>query len=209
MAGKFPPQSTHEREIEMMLGLLTSMIEGREATYVSAPITSGERFARWRGQRPDGAATSGPAYEEELQREVVGPNREHARAIMRELRRSFEGVLIDPTAVADFDGWTQDDYRHLWARVIESYAQRVVCLDGWQFSNGCAYEFLTAHRAGVETLCEDRQPLTLEEGQRLLRAAIAQMSAWGMQTEFLDQVVEALAKTQSAEEAWATETGRR
>lgn len=199
MSNNFPPRSTHEHEIEIVLGILAGMIDGRNAIYMSAPITSGERFARWRRLRQEDADVSRPEYQSEFRREVVEPNRAHARSIAQELRRAFDEVLIDPTAVADIDGWTQDDYRHLWARVIEDYARMLICIDGWQHSNGCSYEFLVAQRCGVTTLKENRQPLTLEEGLRLIESAIAELRDSALSTVFLEHVKDELDKLKAEE----------
>lgn len=197
MSNNFPPRSTHKHEIEIVLGILVSMIDGRNAIYRSAPITSGERFVRWRRQYQEDVDPWGPEYQSEFQREVVEPNRAHAKSLAQELRRAFREVLIDPTAVNDIDGWTQDDYRHMWARVIEEYIRVVICTDGWQYSNGCSYEFLIAHRCNVTTLKENQQTLTLEEGMQLIRSAIDEMRIPALSTTFLENVLNELEKLQA------------
>jgi len=190
----FPPQPTHEHEIEMLLKTLASVIDGRTAVYLSAPITSGKRFADWQAQQNEAFNMAQSTSQDEHRREVIKANRTHAQSLARELRRVWSRVLIDPTAVADLPGWTQDDYRHLWARVIERYADTVVFIDGWQYSNGCAYEFLIAQRSGAKTLSEDQHPLTLEAGEQLIRAAINELRTQALSPIFLQQVVEELAK---------------
>jgi hypothetical protein len=181
--------------------VLTSIIEGRGAVYVSAPITSGRRLVEWGKEYHFDKAD--PEHQDEFQREVVGPNREHARQIVRQLRREFPGVLIDPTAMEDIEGWTQDDYRYLWGRIIAHSVKTVVYIDGWQYSNGCAYEFLVAWRCPVETLNEELQPLSLEEGLQLIRAAIAELQEAGQKTAFLERVAEELESLKAAEEVCA------
>jgi len=178
----------------MLLEILASVIDGRTAVYLSAPITSGKRLSDWQAQRNENLDTSHLAYRDEHRREVIEPNRAHAQSLAQELRRVWPKVLIDPTAVTDLPGWTQDDYRHLWARVIERYVDTIVFTDGWQYSNGCGYEFLTAQRSGARTLAEDQRPLTPEEGEQLIRAAISELRAQAFSSLFLEQVVEELAK---------------
>jgi hypothetical protein len=127
------------------------------------------------------------------------PNCEHAQDIISNLRKKFPNVVIDPTALKDIDGWTQDDYRYLWGRVIEQYATTVVFIDGWQYSNGCSYEFLVSYQSASDhcplVLDENLKPLTLEQGLKLIRAAMSEMKEAGLSTEFLERVAEQLAST--------------
>lgn len=188
----FPPLPCHEREIEMLLQFLACVVDDRSAIYVSAPITTGKRFSDWHTNNGADFDSSHPEYDDKHLREVIEPNREHAKILVQELRQSVTGVLIDPTAVADFPGWTQDDYRYLWAGVIERHVRTVVLVNGWQYSNGCAYEFLTAKRTDAMTLDEERHILTVEEGIQLIRTAIAEMQCYNVSTEFLERVLKEL-----------------
>ena len=199
MSVNFPPVTTHEREVEALLNILASVIVGRSAVYVSAPITSGRRLAQWLGSRNVEFDPSHPESYAEFQREVLEPNCEHAQDIISDLRKRFPNVVIDPTALKDIDGWTQDDYRYLWAKVIEQYATTVVFIDGWQYSNGCSYEFLVSYQSASDqcplVLNENLKPLTLEQGLILIKAAINELKEAELPTEFLERVVEQLAST--------------
>ncbi|MEW6208174.1 MAG: hypothetical protein AB1631_07390 [Acidobacteriota bacterium] len=194
MSVNFPPLPSHEHEIEILLQFLAGVIDGRSAIYVSAPITTGKRFSAWHANNGAGFDPSHPEYYEGHLREVIQPNREHARMVVRELRQSATEAIIDPTAVADFPEWTQDDYRYLWAGVIERYVKTLVFINGWQYSNGCAYEFLTAKRTGAMALDEKQHVITIEEGIKLIRSAIHEMRSYGVPTEFLEQMLEELAQ---------------
>jgi hypothetical protein len=80
--------------------------------------------------------------------------------------------------------------------VIERYAGTVVFADGWEYSSGCAWEFLTAVRVGARLLREDLEPLTIEEGERLIRDAIAALDADGvLSTEPLRQALREVRRT--------------
>jgi hypothetical protein len=190
----FPPRTTHESELEAAMGVLRTVAGAREAVYVSAPITSGKRLSAWLARRDGGAKASGDGGEEEFRREVVRENLEHAKQIVAALRRECAGVLIDPTSLEDLPGWTQDDYRDFWGRVIERMAREVVFLDGWHYSNGCSYEFFVARRAGVATLDESRRPVTHADGARLIAGAIEETRSLGLPAEFLERVLEELNK---------------
>lgn len=192
----FPPRSEREGEIEAMLNVLSTAVEGRAAVYLSAPITSGRRYTAWRVSR--GGSAPEPS-QEEVRREVIEHNRAHAARVAQWLRSSCGATLVDPTRLEDLPGWTQDDYRTFWALVVERFACRVFFLDDWQYSNGCSYEFLTALRCGVPTFDERERPLSLAEGMRLVGAAVAEMRGQSLPTSFLERVLEELARLHSTE----------
>ena len=189
----FPPRSSHEHEIQQLTEMLVSTVEGRTAIYLSAPITSGQRFSDWYAQRGKRLDPSQPLYQDEYSRTVIDPNRRQAQTLARRLRRQFPQTLIDPTAVGDMSGWTQDDYRHLWACVIERYVSTIIFIDGWQYSNGCAYEFLIACKGGIIMLTEDQSPLQPVEGRQLIRTATRELHRQALSVTFLERCVEELA----------------
>lgn len=184
-----------------MVNVLASVIENHEGVYVSTPITSGRRFVDWSSNRAAEFDLTHPETYQEFLREVLEPNSEHARTVIKQLRVRFNQPLIDPTALKDIDGWTQDDYRYLWAKVIEQYAGTVVFLNGWQYSNGCAYEFLVANQVSPHRLIlgETLEPLTLEQGTRLINAAISEFRNSQAPVDFLEHVSNELTRLQRVE----------
>lgn len=191
MSSNFPPRATRKSEIEMLLAVLASVVNGKTALYVSAPITSGKRLSNWRTRRNGDLDVSHPDYSRHHLNEVVTPNRLHAQRVVKGLRLEYEAkVLIDPTALEDLPGWGQDDYRVFWGRVIERYADTVVFIDDWQYSSGCAYEFLAALQSEAMIFDERGFPLTLEEGIRLITTAITETRAHQASATFLSNVVE-------------------
>jgi hypothetical protein len=197
----FPPKTTHLREIEAFLNLLGSVIDDRTAVYISAPITSGWRLADWVNSRNVDFDSSHAESYVEFQRKVLEPNYQHAQNIIRNLRKQFTEVVINPTKLKDIEGWSQDDYRYLWGRVIEQYAGTVIFIDGWQYSNGCSYEFLVSQQCSKNesrlVLNEQLEPLSPETGIALIESAISEVRRANIPTEFLEQVAAQLAKTVS------------
>jgi hypothetical protein len=190
----YPPRPAKCDDIKKILEVLRGVVPRRSAIYVSAPITSGRRLAEWY-VRSNGSLPrrSHPLYDEQHVKQVIEPNREHAAAIVNRVREKFPNrIIIDPTAVADLDGWTQDDYRYFWGEVINQSTATVVFVDGWQFSSGCAYEFVVATRAGTEILDEQGEPLSLQTGKGLLREAITEISPAADAATFLHALLEDL-----------------
>jgi hypothetical protein len=195
MTLNFPPRPSHTREIESIVQVLAGVITGRSAIYVSAPITSGKRFShRARRIEPD-------LHRNTLFRDVIEPNLAHAASVVELLRRRKSGPLIDPTAVDDLANWSQDDYRHLWGSVIERYVQTVVFLDDWQYSNGCAYEFLVAQRCELTTCDERDEVISLEDGIARIDMAIEESKTMATPTVFLEHVLDALCELNQSEGA--------
>jgi hypothetical protein len=86
-------------------------------------------------------------YERAHREKVMLPNCEAAGPVVSELRaRSL--IAIDPTAFSPA-GWTQPEFREFWALVIRRFACEVRFVDGWEYSDGCAYECLVACEEGL------------------------------------------------------------
>lgn len=187
----FPPQTSRGTEIEALVELLRGVFPDRVALYVSAPITTGKRFIDW-CTRYRNLTSSAEEYLRENLRDVVTPNRNAANVLVKRARQIHSGPVIDPAAVGSIEGWTQGDYRTAWARIIEEFARAVVFANGWEFSNGCCYEFLVAIKAGIETLDEPWRPITLETGVSLVRHAAGELSSRGLSVEFLRGILEEL-----------------
>ena len=159
---------------------------------MSAPITSGRRFLEWYSTRGGPRGSAEECRSEHLN-EVVAPNRSAAVALVSRAREVGRGFVIDPTAVGHVEGWTQSDYRTAWARVIEEFARTAVFANGWEFSNGCSYEFLIATKTGIETLDESLRPIDLAAGLSMIRRATGELSSRGLPVEFLRGILEDLA----------------
>jgi hypothetical protein len=184
----FPPQTSRIAEIEAFVELLRGVMSNRSATYVSAPITSGRRFVEWYARRRHHRVSS-EEYLREHSEQVIGPNRSSAVALVNRAREIADGPVIDPTAVTNIEGWTQGDYRTAWARVIEEFAKAVVFSSGWEFSNGCSYEFLVATKAGIQTLDDSWRPIDASAALSLLRSAINELSSRQLPAEFLCGII--------------------
>ncbi len=190
MRQKFPPTAEHPREIKILSEAFACVVAGRTALYVSSPLTTGRRASEWHLRSERTAPTRSDA--DDFRRRVIEPNRQQAAAYVRDLRERTKRVVIDPTALEDMPRWTQADYQVFWGQVIQRYAEAVVFRNGWQYSSGCAYEFLVSHTSGGRLLREDLTPLTLEEGLSLIGRAIQEARMRGASGEFLQQVREAL-----------------
>jgi hypothetical protein len=188
---EFPPHPDHQDGILLLVECYSCVVSGRTAWYVSSPLTSGQRSREWRrknAKHMDGTLAS---TSDSFNRDVLAPNREDAARFVTGLRARQGEVVIDPTSLADITGWTQSDYRVFWARVIERYVATIVFRNGWQHSNGCAWELLTAYLADCRLLCEDLSPLEIAKARSLLETVVM-ASGEGPPSAFLVAVLRAL-----------------
>src|SRR5688572_25822069 len=128
-----PRVTARPTEVQALVEMLACAVVGRTATYVAVPMTSGNRYFEWYARHGRDLARQGPEYRSSHEQEVLRPNLLHARSAMLRIRKSIPGIVLDPTLL-ELPGWEQRDYHVLWGTVIERYAQRVVFLDGWEFS---------------------------------------------------------------------------
>lgn len=188
----FSPNPIHENEITILLGLLSSILTDRVAIYLSAPITTGKVFTDWYTTKGKHLNPLTHQYKTEHALKVMKQNSLRSNAFAYKLRQELQEIVIDPSAVADFPDWTQDDYRYFWASVIRKYAKAVVFMNGWQYSNGCSYEFLTALECGAKALNEERDLISIETGIQLIEAATYELKTQGISTVFMEKVLENL-----------------
>lgn len=187
-----PPTRSQESQIAVLLGLYSTVVEPRTAIYVSAPITTGGRFLAWLAGGGLNNVGS-PATDGGLQESVITPNVLAAREVVTRVRKDFAGTpVIDPTALPNIDDWTQDTYREFWGRVIERYVRQVVFVEGWEHSDGCCYEYLTARRCGVDTLDDRYRDLPVAKAARLIQMAIQARATAFIDSGLLEETYEQL-----------------
>jgi hypothetical protein len=145
---------------ELLIGAWQSAFGENKVTYVSGPITTGRLLMdRLRSGTDDPKAVRDSCFEE---------NVATLKGAVRALReRNPEHVFLDP-ATLNVVGWNQDEYMELWERFIERHANRVILLDGWEYSKGCAREFTRAIEHGVHRETPSGEPIDQDEGLDLL-----------------------------------------
>ncbi len=169
------PGKSKKTSIDMMLMVYASVINGNYAVYCSAPITTGRRYFDWLKKIEQSFLdidNTDIRYRESHFQEVIEPNRAHAQNIINEIRKKSL-IVIDPTALDNIDGWTQEDWYYFWGKVIERYADNVLFIDGWQYSNGCVTEFWVACTKQIPVLDENQCFLSLEKGIEMIKEAIS------------------------------------
>ncbi len=171
---EFPPQALHPEQVGLLTDAFRTIASGRIVWYVSSPLTSGKRSIEWLMATQQPVGDPSELLSEDFKRTVLAVNRTDAASFVESLREREHRIVIDPTALPELPGWTQADYRVLWAAVIKRYVATVVFRDGWEYSNGCAWELLTAYVSNCRLLRENLSPLSVPEAKAMVEDAVAE-----------------------------------
>ena len=156
-----------------------SAFGSRKVAYLSGPITTGLRFIDWWGQSGHRLAPDSESYGDGLRRQVIVPNENQLKVTAELLRAKGSEPVIEPASLF-VDEWSQQDYTELWEQFIADHANRILLLDGWEYSAGCASEFCRAHLEGIPTARIDGSPIVARDGIAAIGRALARVEA--MQT---------------------------
>jgi len=179
-------------QIDKVVEQLKCIIDDHSATYVSIPISSGKRFVNWYKKGGKDLLQHGDGvYRTELYECVIKKNMSAAIKKIRKIRSEIEGPLIDPTKL-EFLEWEQDEYRYYWGKVIEKYAKRAMFFDGWEFSNGCSFEFLKAMGLNLECTDENLEIISHKKALKMLEASILGMRESNLKTDYIERVLQNL-----------------
>lgn len=160
--------------------------------YLSGPITTGRRFIDW--WRAGGYAfpPDSEDYRSALRRNVIALNEEALKLTAELLRAKHSEPVIEPASLF-VSHWSQDDYLELWEQFITDHASRILLMDGWEFSAGCASEFSRAHLDGVPTARIDGTPVVVRDGIAAIRRALAEVEALDPVPGYLAQTLRSTA----------------
>jgi len=159
------------------MGLATPRRKG--AVYASSPITSGIRLYAW-SQRSGGSPEDlRRAHPDEFRIHVMQPNLDDGTAFGEHVRKLGWPLVIVP---GEFfaKGWAQDHYMSLWRQVIVRYARSVAFNRNWQWSTGCAEEFLIAIQSNKRIMGWNGRPLAACDGANLIRWAVNNIDRQGL-----------------------------
>ncbi|HEY3780910.1 MAG TPA: DUF4406 domain-containing protein [Fimbriimonadaceae bacterium] len=154
------------------------MISGKSATYVSAPVTSGVRFF-------EVAKKEGLPLRPEFLSSIKEENRKAASTVVERLRSTNNFPVINPTALVDLDHWEQADYYKFWTEVIKRFCDRILLINGWEYSNGCSLEAATAYEYALDVFDQDGRRLTARSAAALLAEAAQEIGSAGLDNRIL------------------------
>ena len=164
---------TCQQVADVALSTIRATIGTERYQYLSGPITGGLRLLKW--HQTVGRSLSEIAYKPAREIAVIHPNIADLKAAA-ELERCAGRPCIEPGSFeANCAQWTQQDFLNFWERVIETHAATIRFVDGWQFSAGCAFEYICALQCQRPTVNSLGQDLTKAAALKLLDGALADL----------------------------------
>lgn len=184
-----------QEEAEMLLSLLNCVVLDREAVYASSEFTTGRRFY-------DLCRQYNVTTAEDLKRRVgneytdrlLTANKDEGIRFARKLREAGHSIVLTPHPFhADplnlKRNWSQSEYLDFWNLVISKKCHAVCFNEGWQFSNGCTFEYLAGLKAGIQLFDDRGRPLEPAAAKKMITAAIETLENDGFRVPKLREVL--------------------
>jgi hypothetical protein len=165
----------YAEEVEMAFSGIDCVLNGEKAIYASSELTTGRRVHSV--LREIGARQSSELRprlgELEYQTRIWDPNVEAAMAFARQLHHSLGGnQLVITPAPFMAPGWNQQEYLAFWELLLRSRIKGVYFNEGWEYSNGCTFEFMVAADHGLPTFDAAGIPLALRDATAQVSEAV-------------------------------------
>ncbi|WP_162184744.1 DUF4406 domain-containing protein [Sphingomonas hengshuiensis] len=97
------------------------------------------------------------------------------RETAHRLRQQVPPIVLDPSPLV-VAHWSQQQYMLLWRGLIERHAREVRFMPDWEYSRGCAEEFVFAAALGIPTLDLDGSAIAPVAGAARLARAIDRLN---------------------------------
>ena len=140
---------------DLMVDSIKQRCHGKKATYVSTPITGGDRLFQFLEKHGVKSKKElDPATKADYAKEVIQANCEHAAGVNKEHRAAGE-TCLEVSSIA-MPEWNQINYNEHWTEVVrDAPLEKVLVCDGWQLSYGCLLEVRNALDKGIPVTDED------------------------------------------------------
>ncbi|MBW5288168.1 DUF4406 domain-containing protein [Burkholderia gladioli] len=171
---------------EQLLQAIACVVDGKTATYVSGPITTGQQFINWYLRTGSHMAYGSADYLDALRRDVVGANQAIIAEVTRRTRRP--GRLVIEPATLEVSGWGQTNYVSFWLKVIDTFACDMVMVPQWQYSLGCCAEFRHAVDSGLTVKDHMGARIDCATGMSMLLEAARDIETRSRDLEFLVKI---------------------
>ena len=148
-----------------------------EIEYVSSPISEGKLLYQYLQEK-------GLRFDEELKKEpdfverVIKPNKQLAKMIGKQ--RKAQGKTVIVPAIFYRSGWSERDYLDLEIPLIENKINRILFVDGWEYSGGCIEEYLVAQQKGIPCFEQQGNILSTTKAKELVQQAMDDLTARGI-----------------------------
>lgn len=172
-------------EIEMGLTAFDCFVADDAGVYCSSDVTTGRRLY-FEVYRRHGARSAdelkdrlGAEEYERVMADLVRANVLRGVEFTESLRQRGVTNLINPGPFSA-KGFEQQHYHYFWECVIIKKVYKIYFNEGWEYSNGCAFEYAVGHRKGIPLLDHLGRNLSLAEATALIERAAAALKAHGI-----------------------------
>lgn len=186
---------TWHEESEMLISLLDCVVLDNDAVYASSEFTTGRRFY-------DLCREYQVKTGEELKRrlgseyfdKLLSPNKEEGIRFARKIREWGHAIVLTPNPfhaapVKKEQNWSQTEYLNFWKEVISRKCSSVFFNEGWQFSNGCTFEYLAGVESHKKLFDHTGRPLELTTAMEMIEEAVRSLKKEGFEVPALEEVL--------------------
>jgi hypothetical protein len=165
---------SYSEESDLAFSAIDCVLNGEKGVYASSELTTGRRVQsvlREIGVRRSSDLRPRLGDQEYVTR-IWNPNVDQALTFARRLHHTLGGnqrVMTPAPFMAP--GWGQSEYLAFWESLIRTRIKAVYFNEGWEFSNGCTFEYLVAFDAGLPTF--DAAGMMIESASAIVRIAAA------------------------------------
>jgi hypothetical protein len=171
---------------DAIIGAWNCALAGARVVYLSGPITTGRRYVQYMRSFSSGAPSD----------LVLKQNISDLLSTAARLRSQRIELIVEPASL-HLPDWSQEEYYRLWEVFLERHAQIVILMPGWEYSGGCATEFLHAVGHDIRTESLSGANISIEDGTSLLRSALEDLrqdDARGSLAGLADKLAEVIRK---------------
>lgn len=192
---------SYSEEADIAFSAIDCVLNGEKAVYASSELTTGRRvnsMLREIGARHSSELRPTLGDENYVAR-IWNPNVAAAISFARNLYRLLgrNDFVVTP-APFTAPGWNQSEYLAFWEQLIRSRIKAVYFNKGWEYSNGCVFEFLVALDCGLPTYDAEGNPLAYSTAMSLLESAISTLQQDAQEYEVLASYLKRLQSSPSA-----------
>jgi len=176
---------------DRMLQAVKCVVAANSAVYISGPITTGKNFVRWYLTEGMSFPKDSPEYAAAFRTNVLEINELEILDLAKRIRSIDKVAVIEPASLY-IPEWSQVDYINYWIEIIENFVEKIILVDGWQFSLGCVKEFSFATARNYQIYSHDGEPISHNCGKEMVLAASREVKKVSEKNKILTTLAENL-----------------
>jgi hypothetical protein len=164
----------NKKFIDEVIKIIGFILNNKKILYLSMPMTSIEAIKNKNiiVELIDKTKKyMGPLDVKNAQNKKGFLNKIYNRIADNYIKLHSDKLIVNPMLLK-MQGWEQKDYHYFWGEVIRRHAEKVIFFPGWEYSNGCTYEFLVAKRHNIGTYDLMGNKINISKGIKMIEEAL-------------------------------------